>query len=67
MNDDYHDDSDENYEEDGWAEEEFDYDLFIADNFSDQVTNTETKPFWRLVSVLLLLVFGLSLLIAFSR
>lgn len=53
---------------DGWREsddygndeDDFDYEQFVEENFSEGVTNTQTRPLWRLVAVVLLLLFGLS-------
>ena len=48
---------------DGWRDEydtdvdEFDYDDYVADEFSTTVANTRTRPLWRLVAVVLLIVF----------
>ena len=58
-------------ESDGWKDEdvevgidEFDYDEFVADNFSDSNMNAQTHPLWRWVAVVLLLAFVLGLLFA---
>ena len=51
---------------DSWNDEyddqpDFDYDDFIANEFPDHAaghyTNTQTRPFWRLVAVILLVLF----------
>ncbi|TWU55118.1 hypothetical protein [Rubripirellula reticaptiva] len=52
--------SDEDYDEDEFDEDDtgdddFDYDAFVEDNFESKLTNTETKPLWRLVAVVLLI------------
>lgn len=53
---------------DGWREEgewdddaddDFDYDQYVADNFEGSTTNTNTAPMWRLVAVILLVLFAL--------
>ena len=56
---------------DGWREDEeafadtydddFDYEEFVQDEFADDgvshgLTNEKTKPFWRLIAVILLLL-----------
>ncbi|TWU47294.1 hypothetical protein Poly51_50930 [Rubripirellula tenax] len=48
MEDDYDD-----YDSDDTGED-FDYDNFVEDEFGDGLTNTETKPLWRFVSVVML-------------
>ena len=55
------------YPEDHYQDDfDDDYDEFIAENFPDgNPTNTNTPPFWRWVSVLLLLGFLCWLLSAF--
>lgn len=35
-------------------DDDFDYDEFIEENFSSGLTNTQTRPLWRLVAVILL-------------
>jgi uncharacterized membrane protein YvbJ len=48
---------------DGWRDEydtdldEFDYDDYVAQEFSTTAANTQTRPIWRLVAVVLLIVF----------
>jgi uncharacterized membrane protein YvbJ len=50
---------------DGWSEEDetdmddFDYEQFVEENFTTGSTNTRTRPLWRLVAVVLLLLFAL--------
>jgi uncharacterized membrane protein YvbJ len=50
---------------DGWREEDetdvddFDYEQFVEENFATGSTNTQTRPVWRLVAVVLLLLFAL--------
>jgi hypothetical protein len=52
---------------DGWRgglpegddDEDFDYDDFVEQNFSDRLTSTRIAPIWRFVTVLLLLGFVL--------
>ena len=53
---------------DGVVDDEFDYDEFVEENFPHQYaadggprgyTNKNTKPVWRLVAVLLLILFAL--------
>lgn len=56
-------DDDEYDIDDPGVDEDFDYDEYIAANHSDGLTNTETKPVWRLVAVILLVVFSLGLLL----
>ena len=56
---------------DGWRDEEdydtdvddFNYDEYVQQNFPESVTNTETRPIWRLVAVVLLALFALSFLL----
>ncbi|MGB7326549.1 MAG: hypothetical protein WBD31_16865 [Rubripirellula sp.] len=52
--DDYDEDE---FDEDDTGDDDFDYDAFVEDNFGSNLTNTETKPLWRLVAVVLLIVF----------
>ncbi|MGI9473899.1 MAG: zinc ribbon domain-containing protein [Rubripirellula sp.] len=54
---------------DGWREEDsdveidgFDYDEFVAENFSGSPVNSQTRPLWRWVAVGLLLLFALGYL-----
>lgn len=50
---------------DGWRDDydheadddDFDYEAFVEENFSGRSTNTQTRPLWRLVVVVLLLAF----------
>ena len=49
---------------DGWSDEadvavddDFDYDEFVEQHFSDGLTNTQISPIWRFVAVLLLVSF----------
>ena len=44
--------------------DDYDYEAFVEENFSDNLTNRETKPLWRLVSVVLLIAFLLSIFAA---
>ena len=54
-------------DEDGWAEnldemyvdDDFQYDEFIRENFSDRRTDTNTRPLWRIVALVLLGLFAL--------
>ncbi|WP_218933924.1 hypothetical protein [Rubripirellula lacrimiformis] len=64
MNDD--DEYDSDFDDQSDDDDDFDYESFVEDNFGTGVTNTETKPLWRLVAVVLLVVFigGLLLQIA---
>ena len=56
---------------DGWQDrgdydtetDDFDYEQFVDENFSESVTNTQTAPFWRFVAVVLLLLFALGFLL----
>ena len=55
---------------DGWREDEdwsdnddFDYEQFVEDNFEGSMTNTQTAPLWRLVAVILLILFGIGYLL----
>ena len=63
---DEHDGGDDNWvddepdEGDDWSDD-FDYDSFIDQNFPNQLTNTQTSPIWRWVSVVLLIVFAFSI------
>jgi hypothetical protein len=59
-----HDDWDED-DADDW-DDDFDYESFVEQNFSDKMTNTETKPLWRWVSVILLVVFAFSVFVAMA-
>lgn len=52
-------DDDDDYDDDG-DDEDFDYEQFVEDNYGQQLTNTETKPIWRLVAVVLLVLIGLT-------
>ena len=59
---------------DGWRDEyeegygddteEFDYEEFVEENFSDSLVNSQTKPVWRWVAIGLLLLFVLGYLLA---
>lgn len=53
---------DEEFDDDGdyGDDDDFDYEQFIEDNYGQQLTNTETKPIWRLVAVVLLVLIGLT-------
>jgi uncharacterized membrane protein YvbJ len=48
---------------DGWRDEydtdldEFDYDDYVAQEFSTTAANTQTRPIWRLAAVVMLIVF----------
>jgi predicted amidophosphoribosyltransferase len=51
-------------ESDGWRDEfddyeddEFDYDEYVAEEFSTSAANQQTRPMWRFVSVVLLILF----------
>lgn len=55
---------------DGWREDEdddfaddFDYDDYVRQNFSETITNTQTRPLWRLVAVILLALFAMGFLL----
>ncbi len=56
---------------DGWRDEfdveadadDFDYDEFVEDNFSSTAVNTNTRPIWRLVALVLLVLFALAYMI----
>lgn len=56
---------------DAWRDEgeidtdidDFDYEQFVDENFSERVTNTQTPTLWRFVAVMLLLLFALSFLL----
>ncbi len=52
----------QDYDEDGdyGDDDDFDYEQFVEDNYGQRLTNTKTKPIWRLVAVVLLLLIGLS-------
>jgi len=59
-------DSDGWREESDWeedAEDDFDYEEFVADHFEVGSTNTRTAPAWRLVAVILLILFALGFLL----
>ena len=49
---------DDEEEADDW-EDDFDYESFVEENFSGSMTNTETKPLWRFVSLTMLILFVL--------
>lgn len=64
-----HDDDwyeDEPDDEDDWSDD-FDYESFVEENFSNQSTNTQTQPIWRWVSAVLLFVFAISLFLSMLR
>ncbi|TWT49678.1 hypothetical protein Pla22_48760 [Rubripirellula amarantea] len=74
--DDYRDDqhNDDEYNNDEYQDEyedDFDYEEFVSENYGTSISNTQTKMIWRLVAVVLLLVFAgpvvISLLQAFSQ
>ena len=54
-------------DEDGWREDDeglcdddgFDYDAFVRDNLSGQLTNAQTRPLWRVVALVLLTLMAL--------
>ncbi len=56
---------------DGWRDDEdydtdvddFDYDQYVEENFPERVTNTQTRPVWRLVAVILLILFAMGFLL----
>jgi len=58
-------------DEDGWrdddaellGDDDFDYDEFVRENFSRAVTRTQTRPLWRIVAVVLLVLAAFSLLV----
>ena len=55
---------------DGWSEEvdvggeDFDYDAYVANNFSESRASTEVKTEWRWVAIGMLLMFLLACLAA---
>lgn len=49
---------------DDYEDDDFDYEAFVEENFSGNLTNKQTKPLWRLVSVVLLIAFALSVFAA---
>ena len=59
-------------DEDGWrddddallGDDDFDYDEFVRDNLSGQITNTQTAPLWRIVALVLLVLFVLGYMLA---
>ncbi len=51
----------EDWDDDEDEDEEFDYEEFVANNFSPRVTNTETPVIWRITSLILLAAFALFL------
>jgi len=56
-------------EADGWRDEsmdesdDFDYEEFIEENFSATTANTNTRPIWRLVAVVILAIFVITCLL----
>lgn len=60
--DEYDDDS---YDKDDSGDDDFDYDSFVEENFGDSVTNTQTKPLWRLVTVVLLSLIAVAAVLQF--
>ncbi len=56
-------------DEDGWKDEadtdldDFDYDQYVADNFPTTSTPTSIAPLWRIVAIVLLLMFLLGFLL----
>ena len=58
---------------DGWREdwagddegEDFDYDSFVEEHFSDRLASTTLAPLWRLVVLLLLLSFVVWILLLY--
>lgn len=60
-------------EADGWREawsedqadweDEFDYESFVEENFSESSVNKRTRPIWRLTAAVLLLCFILAYLL----
>jgi RNA-splicing ligase RtcB len=57
-------DDEEGYDQDGdyGDDDDFDYDQFVNENFGSGMTNTQTRPLWRFVAVVLLVIFGLGIL-----
>ncbi len=53
----------EGWQDDGSDDDDFDYDAFVEENFSDRLTNPTTAPLWRLVAVVLLIIFVLGFLL----
>lgn len=50
--------------DDDWStDDDFDYDEFVEQNYGESVTNTQTAPLWRLVAIILLVLFGLGCLL----
>ncbi len=43
--------------------DDFDYDQYVEENFPETVTNTQTRPLWRLVAVILLALFAMGFLL----
>lgn len=56
---------------DGWRDDQeydtdvddFDYDRYVEENYPGTVTNTQTRPLWRLVAVILLALFAMGFLL----
>lgn len=59
-----HDPDDHDLYDDG--DDDFDYDQFVEDNYGHTLTNTATKPIWRLVAVVMLVLIGLSVMMQFG-
>jgi hypothetical protein len=64
LDDDWYEDEPE--DEDDWSDD-FDYDSFVEQNFPDHLANPQTRPMWRWVSVVLLIVFAFSLFFSMLR
>lgn len=54
---------DEWSEGDGDWEDEFDYESFVEENFSESPVNKRTRPIWRLTAAAVLLCFILAYLL----
>lgn len=55
--------TDDDFADDDVTDDDFDYDEFIDQEFSTSVTNRQTRPIWRLVAIVLLLLFAAAFLL----
>lgn len=57
---------DEEWDDDGdyGDDDDFDYESFVEENFGGRLSNTSTKPLWRFVAFVLLVIFVGSLITA---
>ena len=45
------------YDEADYGEDDFDYDEFVRENFASSPVATQTRPIWKFVAIILLILF----------